>query len=102
MSSWETILNNFPSKDQLELTEEEQAYIPVYATNAFAADYKETRCLFARFLTPGIWCKGVEIVLRRLQKPEPAGAKPSEAGPLAVKLSQAMGFAPLSRAKPSQ
>jgi len=59
MSSWETILNNFLPEDQLELTEEEQAYIPVYATDAFAADYKDTRCLFARFLTPGIWCEGV-------------------------------------------
>jgi len=26
MSSWETILDYFPSEDQLELTEEEQAY----------------------------------------------------------------------------
>jgi len=59
MSSWETILNNFPPEDQLELTEEEQAYIPVYATDAFATDYRDTRCLFARFLTLGIWCKGV-------------------------------------------
>jgi len=59
MSSWETVLSNFPPEDQLELTEEEQAYIPVYATDAFAADYKDTRCLFARFLTPGIWCEGV-------------------------------------------
>ena len=59
MSSWETILSNFPPEDQLELTEEKQAYIPVYATEAFAADYKDTRCLFARFLTPGIWCEGV-------------------------------------------
>jgi len=59
MSSWETILNNFPPEDQLELTEEEQVYIPVYATDAFAADYKDTRCLFAHFLTPGIWCEGV-------------------------------------------
>ena len=60
MSSWENVLNNFPPEHRLELTEEEQAYIPVYATDAFAADYKETRCLFARFLTPGIWCEGVE------------------------------------------
>jgi len=59
MSSWENVLNNFPPKEQLELTEEEQAYIPVYTTDTFAADYKETRCLFARFLTPGIWCEGV-------------------------------------------
>jgi len=59
MSSWESVLNNFPPELQLELTEEEQAYIPVYATDAFAADYKDTRCLFARFLTPGIWCEGV-------------------------------------------
>jgi len=59
MSSWENILNNFLPEDQLELTEEEQAYIPVYTTDAFAADYKNTRCLFARFLTPGIWCEGV-------------------------------------------
>jgi len=60
MSSWENVLNNFPPEHRLELTEEEQAYIPVYATDAFAADYKETRCLFACFLTPGIWCEGVE------------------------------------------
>ena len=60
MSSWESVLDNFPSELQLELTEEEQAYIPVYATDAFAADYKETRCLFARFLIPAIWCKGIE------------------------------------------
>jgi len=59
MSSWENVLNNFPPEHRLELTEGEQAYIPVYATEAFAADYKETRCLFARFLTPGIWCEGV-------------------------------------------
>jgi len=30
MTSWQTILDNFPPKDQLELTEEEQAYIPIY------------------------------------------------------------------------
>jgi len=59
MSSWENVLNNFPPEHQLELTEEEQVYIPVYATEAFAADYKETRCLFACFLTPGIWYEGV-------------------------------------------
>ena len=59
MSSWEDVLNNFPPEHRLELTEEERAYIPVYATEAFAADYKETRCLFARFLTPGIWCEGI-------------------------------------------
>jgi len=59
MSSWENVLNNFPPKHQLELIEDEQAYIPVYATDAFAADHKETRCLFAHFLTPGIWCEGV-------------------------------------------
>jgi len=34
-------------------------YIPVYATNAFAADYNDTRCLFARFQEPAIWCKGI-------------------------------------------
>ena len=60
MSSWDTILNNFTPEQQLDLTEPEQDYIPVYATDAFAAYYKETRCLFARFLTPGIWCEGVE------------------------------------------
>ena len=59
MNSWDTILNNFLPKDQLKLTEEEQVYILVYATDAFAADYKDTRCLFACFLTPGIWCEGV-------------------------------------------
>jgi len=62
MSSWETILDNFPPEDQLELTEEEQAYMPVYTTNAFAADYKDTRCLFALFQTLAIWCKGVGTI----------------------------------------
>jgi len=62
MTSWQTILDNFPTEDQLELTEEEWAYIPVYATNAFAADYKDTRCLFARFLEPAIWCKGTGTI----------------------------------------
>jgi len=59
MSSWDTILDNFTPEQQLDLTEPEQDYIPVYATEAFAAYYNETRCLFARFLTPGIWCEGV-------------------------------------------
>jgi len=59
MSSWETILDNFPPEERLDLTEPEQDYIPVYATDAFAAYYKEIRCLFACFLTPGIWCEGV-------------------------------------------
>ena len=59
MSSWDVILDNFPPEQRLNLTEPEQDYIPVYTTNAFAADYKETRCLFACFLTPGIWCEGV-------------------------------------------
>ena len=62
MSSWEIILENFPPENQLELTEQEQVYIPVYATKAFAADYKDTRCLFALFLTPAIWCKGIDTV----------------------------------------
>jgi len=62
MSSWEIILDNFPPENQLELTEEEQAYIPVYTTNAFATDYKDTRCLFALFITPAIWCKGVGTI----------------------------------------
>jgi len=62
MTSWQTILDNFPTEDQLELTEEEQVYIPVYATNAFAADYKDTRCLFARFQEPAIWCKGIGTI----------------------------------------
>src|ERR1700704_2930774 len=59
MSSWDVVLDNFPLEERLDLTEPEQDYIPVYATEAFAAYYKETRCLFARFLTPGIWCEGV-------------------------------------------
>ena len=59
MSSWEEILGNFPEENHFELTEDEQAYIPVYATQAFAADYKDTRCLFALFQTSPIWCKGV-------------------------------------------
>jgi len=54
MSLWEIILDNFSLEQQLQLTEPEEAYIPVYATEAFAAHYKETRCLFARFLTPGV------------------------------------------------
>ena len=54
MSSWDIILDNFPPEQQLQLTDLEEAYIPVYTTEAFAADYKETQCLFARFLTPGI------------------------------------------------
>jgi len=62
MTSWQTILDNFPPKSQLELTKEEQAYIPVYATEAFAADYKETRCLFARFQEPAIWCEGLGTI----------------------------------------
>jgi len=59
MTSWQTILGNFPTEDQLELTEKEQMYIPVYTTNAFAMDYKDTRCLFALFQEPAIWCEGV-------------------------------------------
>jgi len=59
MSSWDVILDNFTPKEQLDLTEPEQDYIPVYATDTFAAHYKETHCLFAWFLTPGIWCEGV-------------------------------------------
>jgi len=62
MSSWQTILDNFPTEDQLELTEEEQAYIPVYATNAFATDYKDTRCLFALFQEPAIWCQEIGTI----------------------------------------
>ena len=62
MTSWQTILDNFPPEDQLELTEEEQVFIPVYTTNAFAADYKDTRCLFALFQEPAIWCKGVGTI----------------------------------------
>ena len=59
MSSWDIILDNFPPEQWLDLTEPEQDYIPVYATDTFTADYKETHCLFASFLTPGIWCEGV-------------------------------------------
>jgi len=62
MSSWENVLNNFPLEDRLELTDEEQAYIPVYATNAFATNYKDTRCLFALFQEPAIWCKGIGTI----------------------------------------
>jgi len=62
MSSWQIILDNFPPEDQFELTEEEQAYVPVYTTNAFAADYKDTRYLFALFQEPAIWCKGVGTI----------------------------------------
>ena len=59
MSSWEEILENFPEENHSELTKDEQVYIPVYATQAFVADYKDTRCLFALFQTSPIWCKGV-------------------------------------------
>jgi len=59
MSLWNVVLANFPPEQRLQLTELEEAYIPVYATKAFAAYYKETRCLFALFLTPGIWCEGL-------------------------------------------
>jgi len=59
MSSWNVVLDNFPLALRLQLNDLEEAYVPVYATDAFAADYKETQCLFARFLTPGIWCEGV-------------------------------------------
>jgi len=59
MSSWDIVLDNFTPEQRLDLTEPEQDYIPVYATEAFAAFYKETCCLFACFLTPGIWCEGV-------------------------------------------
>jgi len=59
MSSWNIILDNFPLKECLDLTQPEQDYIPVYATESFAAYYKDSHCLFARFLTPGIWCEGV-------------------------------------------
>ena len=62
MSSWEIILDNFPPENQLELTEEEQAYILVYTTNAFAADYTDTRYLFALFQAPAIWYKGVGTI----------------------------------------
>jgi len=59
MSSWDIILDNFTPAQQLDLTEPEQDYLPVYATDAFAADYDDFCCIFACFLTPGIWCKEV-------------------------------------------
>jgi len=59
MSSWDILLDNFTPEQRLDLTEPEHNYIPVYATDASAAYYKETHCLFAHFLMPGIWCEGV-------------------------------------------
>jgi len=64
MSSWENVLDNFLLEDQLELTDEEQAYIPIYTTNAFATNYKDTMCLFALFLEPAIWYKGIGTIWR--------------------------------------
>jgi len=59
MSSWDIILDNFIPAQQLDLTEPEQDDLPIYTTDAFAADYDDSHCIFACFLTPGIWCKGV-------------------------------------------
>jgi len=59
MSSWEEILENFPEENHIELTEDKLEYIPVYAAHEFAAEYKDTKCLFALFQTAPIWCKGV-------------------------------------------
>ena len=62
MSSWETILELFPPEQQLKLIDKEEYYIPVYATNTFAANYKDTRCIFALFVQSAIWSKGIGSV----------------------------------------
>ena len=59
MTSWEIILDLFPQDKQLELTKLEEDYLPVYATQAFAAYYKDTRCIFAYFVQSAIWCEGI-------------------------------------------
>ena len=64
MSSWETILELFPPEQQFELTDKEKDYIPIYASNAFTADYKDTRCIFALFVDSAIWCKGIGNIWR--------------------------------------
>ena len=62
MTSWEIILDLFPQEQQLSLTNKEQDYLPVYVTNAFAAIYKDTRCIFALFVQSAIWCKGPQDI----------------------------------------
>ena len=59
MTSWEIILDLFPQEKQLELTNLEEDYLPIYATRAFAAYYKDTRCIFAFFIQSAIWCEGI-------------------------------------------
>ena len=64
MTSWEIILDLFPQDQRLELTDLEKDYLPIYATEAFAADYKDVRCIFAYFVQSAIWCKGIGSVWR--------------------------------------
>ena len=64
MTSWEIILDLFPQEKRLELTSLEEDYLPVYATQAFAAYYKETRCIFAYFVQSAIWCEGIGNIWR--------------------------------------
>ena len=64
MTSWETILELFPQEQRLELTNLEEDYLPVYATQAFAAYYKDTRYIFALFVQAAIWCEGIGSVWR--------------------------------------
>ena len=59
MTSWEIILDLFPQDQRLELTDLEKDYLPIYATEAFAADYKDVRCIFAYFVQSAIWCEGI-------------------------------------------
>ena len=54
MSSWDHVLELFPPTKRLELTDLEADYLPLYATNRFAAFFKDTCCIFALFQTPAI------------------------------------------------
>ena len=64
MTSWEIILDLFPQNQRLELTDKEKDYLPVYASEAFAADYKDVRCIFAYFVQSAIWCEGLGNIWR--------------------------------------
>ena len=64
MSSWDHVLELFPPTKRLELTDLEADYLPLYATNGFAAFFKDTCCIFALFQTPAIWCEGVGTLWR--------------------------------------
>ena len=64
MTSWEIIQDLFPQDQRLELTNLEEEYLPVYATRAFAAYYKDNRCIFAYFVQSAIWCEGIGNIWR--------------------------------------